>query len=453
MLATLISIAGIVITLLFVVGTHEAAHFFTARALGVKVLAFSIGFGKTIFSFTDKRGTQFALAWIPLGGFVRMLDSREDKVSATDFPRAYDQQPYYKKSLIILAGPACNLFCAFVLYWLVFVTGFVAVKPIIGPVQAQSIAATAGLQPEQQIISIDGQETKTWAMVLFRLIAHMGNEDTVNVTTRGMQSAKTTEHALNLAHWNLDGLNPDLFGSLGFQPYEPPIPLVIEVVLPNSPAALAGLKVKDKLVSYNNVKIADWNQLLTLLNTTPETTVPMVVSRNGKKVTVNITPTVTKHWFKPTTKHLGIAPYFIYPAKLLDKVQYGPLAALPQAGTQLFDFIRFNLLFFKKLVTGKLSLQSLGGPITIFDSAGQALNVGWLPFASFLAFLSIAIGVINLLPIPGLDGGQWLMQTIETCIRRPLPEKVTELLYRAGFFIIIFVLIQAIINDVLRLFH
>jgi regulator of sigma E protease len=364
MLATLISIAGILFTIFFVVGSHEAAHFYMARMVGVKVLTFSIGFGKRLFSYTDKRGTEYIFALIPLGGYVRMLDSTEDNVNPADLNQAYDKKSFWKKSLILLAGPSANLICAFFLYWLVFIIGFVAIKPIIGEITPHSLAADAGLTRGQQIVAVDNTPTRTWTSVLLRIMVHAGNQDHTTLTTQDFKSKKISEHTINLKAWNLDGLNPDPFASLGFAPYMP------------------------------------------------------------RKITNDV----------------------------LQTVKFGPIAAIPEAARQLSDFVHFNLIFFQKLVTGKISLQSLGGPISIFDSAGQALNIGFLPFISFLAFLSIAIGVINFLPIPGLDGGTWMVLAIEAIIRRPLPEKLNALLYRAGFAFILIIMLQAIINDLLRLF-
>lgn len=452
MLSILISIAGILITLLFVVGTHEAAHFLVARAVGVKVLTFSIGFGKKLFSYTDKRGTDYIFALIPLGGYVRMLDSTEENVAPHELSHAYDRKNFFQKSLIMLAGPASNLLCAFALYWLIFVVGFVTPKPIIGEITPGSLADQAGLKSQQEIISVDHTPTLTWTNVLFRLMSHYGDKDKVTIEVKNISNQQTHMLTLTVDHWKMDKLNPDPFLSLGFRPYEPPIPLIIGLIQPNSPAANAKLQIGDKLIAVNGKKLKDWITLITLITTQPHQTLSLTLQREGKILTVPLTLEATHPWFGKPKGRAGFGPMIVYPRPLLQTVKFSPIAAIPKATTELVDFIHFNLLFFQKLITGKLSLQSLGGPITIFDSAGEALNVGWLPFVSFLAFISIAIGVINLIPIPGLDGGQWMMLFIEWIIRRPLPDYITTFLYRAGFLTIVFILIQAIINDVLRLF-
>lgn len=360
MISTLISILAIIVTIFFVIGTHEWAHFITARLLGVNVLRFSIGFGKTLLRWQGKTGTEYVFALIPLGGYIKMLDEREAPVPTEKRHQAYNQQPYYKKFLIVFAGPAMNLLCALVLYWLIFMIGFTTIRPIIGDITPQSIVANAGIQTGQEIIAVDGEKTQTWNGVLFRLLAHVGDQDTAYLTT----NQKT--HALDLANWQMNELTPDPFTSLGFLPLIPAIPLKM-------------------------------------------------------------------------------------PPNLIQHIQYSPLAAIPEAWKQVKNLTYFNLLLFGKLVTGKISLQSLGGPITIYQSAGSALNASLLAFLGFLAFLSIAIGVINLLPLPGLDGGHLLIQTIEAIIQRPIPEKILFNVYRVGFAVLIFFMVQALVNDFLRL--
>lgn len=453
MLSMLISFASILITLLFVVGTHEAAHFLMARAVGVKVLTFSIGFGKKLFSYTDKRGTEYIFALIPLGGYVRMLDSTEEKVAPDELTNAYDKKNFFQKSLIMLAGPVSNLTCAFFLYWLIFVIGFVTPKPIIGEITQNSLADLAGLKPNQEFVAIDHTPTTSWTNVLFRLMGHYGDKDPIALQMKNKTNGKISEHTLSVDTWKMDKLSPDPFSSLGFTPYEPPIPLVIGVIQPDSPAARAHLRINDKLIAIDGKPLKNWIDVITLISTHPNQTLKFTLERQGKTLTVPITLAATRPWFSQPKGRIGFGPNFVYPNTLLQTVKLGPLEAIPRAGTELFDFIKFNLIFFGKLVTGKLSLQSLGGPITIFDSAGAALNIGLLPFISFLAFISIAIGVINLLPIPGLDGGQWMVLFIEWLIRRPLPDSMNSFLYRAGFIFIIFLLAQAVINDFLRLFH
>lgn len=452
MLHLLISIAGIILTILFVVGTHEAGHFIAARLAGVKVLTFSIGFGKKIFSCRDKSGTEYVFAWIPLGGYVRMLDESEGTVKPSELPLAYNNQPFYKKFIIVLAGPLTNFICAFLIYWLIFTLGVVTIKPVIGSIAPHSIAADAGLKPMQEITSIDQQQVKTWTNVLFKILAHTGSQDRMILDVKDFKNNETSTHTLHLDTWKMDNLNPDPLVSLGITPYEPPIKLEIGYIRPDSPAAKSGLKLGDKLIDINNQKIKDWIDIQTQIQSHPDQVLSFTIIRNNKKMTIPVTIGNQHDMLWRKTGLLGIGPEFKMPDEMLQRIQYNPLEAIPKAVSETYDFAKFNLLLFGKMITGKLSLKSIGGPITIFDTAGDSLNYGFLPFIGFLAFLSVSLGVINLFPIPGLDGGHLFLQLIEAITRQKIPEHMMSILFRLGFLFLMLVMIQALVNDVLRLF-
>lgn len=452
LMSLLISVLGIILTIFFVVGIHEAAHFAMARLLGVKVLRFSIGFGKALLTWHDRSGTEYVLAPIPLGGYVKLYGEEEDKDIPPDMRHlAYHRQPYYKKFLIVLAGPAINLISAFVLYWLIFTIGFTTIKPIIGKVDSHSIAEQAGLKSGQEIVSVDNEQTNGWTGILLRLIAHIGNQDqaTVGVTSENKQFST---HSLDLTDWKMDELKPDPFSSLGMTPYEPDIPLVVGVIQKRSPAEKAGIQIGDHLLALDKARITSWDQLINTVMKMPGQLTLLTIKRHDKTMIVPLTIGVKHTWTWKRLGFIGIGPDFEWPPAMLMKIQYAPLAAAGRAWQEMVDFTYFNLLLIGKLFIGKLSLYALGGPITIFESAGQALNSGYIAFLGFLAFISISIGIVNVLPIPGLDGGHLLIQTIEVIIRRPLPNIIIVNLYRLGFVFLLFVLFQALVNDMLRLY-
>ncbi|MBV9575821.1 MAG: RIP metalloprotease RseP [Gammaproteobacteria bacterium] len=452
MISLFISLIGILTTILFVVGTHESAHFLVARLLNIKILRFSIGFGKTLFHWHDKKGTEYVIALVPLGGYVKMLDEAEGDVPKEDLPFAFNRQPFYKKFLVVLAGPAMNLFCAFILYWMLFAIGFTTLKPLIGNVAPNSISAAAGIQSNQEIIAVDNEPTATWTSILFRLIAHIGNQDTVKIAVKNLSDNKITSHTLNLSQWHMDELSPDPLASIGITPYEPEIPLIIGMISPDSPAAHSSLKLGDKILALNNKPIKNWSEFMTIIINHPAETITLTIERQKKQIDLPITVGFQRNIFFQKSGYLGIAPTFNIPQKLLHKIQYNFFAAAPKALQEMVNFTYFNLVLFGKLFTGKLSLKSLGGPITIFESAGTALNYGFLSFIGFLAFLSISIGIINLLPIPGLDGGHLAIQIIESISQKTIPERVLVLLYHLGFIFIFLIIIQAVVNDILRLY-
>lgn len=451
MLSLLISVLGILLTIFFVIGTHEAAHFAAARLLGVKVLRFSIGFGKTLLRWQDKRGTEYVFALIPLGGYVKMLDEGEGNVAPADRPYAYNRQPFYKRFLIVAAGPLSNLLCAFLLYWIIFMTGFTTIKPIIGSVAPQSIAAQANLPANHEIISIDNKPVLTWSNVLFRLLSHVGNQDKLIMEVKNTRNGDTRTYELNLTGWRMNELTPDPLGSLGIIPYQPNIPLIIGKISKKSPASSVDLQLGDKILSIDHQPVTNWEEFIRFVMAHPGDNITLTIERDKQKIDISVTLSQKRTLTFQKYGYLGVSPEFHWPANFLQKVHFGPIDALPRAWQEMADLTYFNFLLFGKLITGKLSLQSLGGPIMIFESAGDALHSGWLAFIAFLAFLSIAIGIINILPIPGLDGGHLLIQLIELIIRRPLPESVVLNLYRLGLFLLVFVMIQAIINDILRM--
>lgn len=452
MIQSLIAILGMVLTILFVVGTHESAHFLAARMLGVKVLRFSIGFGKSLLHWRDKTGTEYVLALIPLGGYVKMLDENEGEVPKNQLHLAYNRQPFYKKFLIVLAGPMTNIFCALIIYWVIFMHGFITVKPMIGKVEAGSIAAAAGVKPDQQITGVDNDNTNTWTGIMLRLIAHAGDQDHVSIQTEEPVSRKSATHILNLANWKMDKLTPDPLSSLGIIPWSPDIPLVIGVIAANTPASTSTLQIGDRIIAINSIAMKNWEDVIKAINEHPDQTVKFYIKRKQQYLMLPVVIGYQRTLSLQKSGYLGIGPNYQLPKDILHKVQYGPISAGYHAWKEIVDFTYFNLLLFGKMITGKISMQSLGGPITIFETAGNALNSGMLAFAGFLAFLSIAIGVVNLLPIPGLDGGHMFIQIVEFIIRRPVPDQVLNVLFRLGFLLIFFVLIQAIINDVMRLY-
>lgn len=452
MLQLSLSIIGILITIFFVIGTHEAAHFIAARLLGVKVLRFSIGFGKSLWRYRDRKGTEYVLAVIPLGGYVKMLDEREEPVPKHELHRSYNQQPLYKKLLIVIAGPVMNLFCAFVLYWVIFIIGFTAFKPIVGSVSPRSIASESGLQPNQEILTIDHHETRTWTKVVFRLLAHAGDEDRVVIETKDIKTNAPHDYVFDLSNWHVHGLMPDPLGSLGITPYEPKVPLIIGQIADKSPAATSPLKIGDKILATDKKAVSNWDELVTTIVAQPSKKVIFTVLRNGKKLNLPVEVGEKRRSFYQKIGYLGIGPQFTIPDFMLHKVQYPPFQAVKPAYEEVENLSYFNLLLFGKLITGKLSLETLGGPITIFENAGESLNYGILAYLGFLAFLSVAIGIINLFPIPGLDGGHVFILLIEAIIRRPLPDVVVINLYRVGFLFLIFIFLQALVNDILRLY-
>lgn len=451
MLSFLIGLMGIILTIFLVVGIHELGHFLIARLCGIKVLKFSLGFGKKLFGWHDKTGTEYILGAIPLGGYVKMVDESEDNVAPEDLPFAYNRQSVYKRMAVIIAGPLSNFLFALLLYWIIFLIGFTTFKPLIGSIKPGSIAASAGLKPHHEIIEVDSYPTTSWNSILLKILLRIGDTDTLQMKIKNLKTNVAETKNLNLINWEMDELKPDPIESLGIIPFVPVLPPVIGSIQKNSPAENSGLQTGDKIVAIDNIPIKQWSDILIKITPSYDETLNFKIERAGKIINIPVTIGTDHDLFFNKWGFLGIAPHNMIDSALLRHTQYGPWNALVHAWYETKDYISLNFIIFGKMLSGKISIKSLGGPITIFGSAGTALNLGILPFLNFLAFLSIAIGAINILPIPGLDGGHLLFQSIELISRKPVSMRTQLLLLRLGLILLLLLIMQAIANDLMRL--
>lgn len=447
----LISILGFVLTLFIIISVHELGHFLMARALGIKVLCFSLGFGKKIISIKDKRQTEFILSMIPLGGYVKMLDEHEGPVDTKDLNRAYNRQSLLKRFAVIAAGPLMNFILAFVLYWVFFMVGFTSISPVIGKVTPHSIAEQAHLKPNQEIISLDNSKTLTWMSVIIHLLTNFGDNKDISIEVKNPHAQHTEHLKLNLADWKLNELNPDPLLSIGIIPFYPKITPVITEIHKNSPAKNSNLKVNDTILQIDSHKITDWPQVISIIQHSPAKTLLFTVNRDSKIISFPVEIARQKEFLHSAQGYLGIGTKVQWPPSQIRYNKYNMFTALPLAGNHTWDFIKLNILLLGKMVTGKVSVKSLGGPISIFDNAGTSLHMGFSTFISFLAFISIAIGVVNIVPIPGLDGGHILLLIMEGIRGKTLSVKLTNLLYRLGLIFLFLLLIQSLVNDLMRL--
>lgn len=440
----LISIIGAISAIFIVVVIHEFGHFITARWFGVKVLRFSIGFGRPIWSHVGKKsGTEFAIGWMPLGGYVKMLGDSDEDIQAHEKSLAYGNKAIWQRMLIVLAGPITNFILALIVLWVAFLMGVTQITPTIGKILPNSVAAKAGLVSNSEIVKIDNLNTPTWQHVTMALITRMGDKGEMTMTTRANNASALTLNHLNLAHWQVNPLKPNLFKSLGFYPYRPLIPPVIARVMPGSAAAKARLQKGDRIVSANGQPVRDWYELFMDIQKQGNKPISLIVQRGSQRLTVIVTP---------QKKRLGImsvAPQ--WPKGMVRKPHYNVLSAFVPAADQVWTLSYFNALVLWKIIIGKISFKTLGGPVSVFKMAGEASASGLLVYLGFIAFISLTLGFINILPIPMLDGGHFLFQIIELIIRRPIPLRVQAILMQIGLAILLIIMINATINDVLRL--
>ncbi|MGF1778182.1 sigma E protease regulator RseP [Vibrio nomapromontoriensis] len=444
--------ASFVIALGVLVAVHEFGHFWVARKCGVYVEKFSIGFGKAIWSKTANDGTEYSISMIPLGGYVKMLDSRVDEVSEADHKYAFDKKPLWKRTAIVGAGPAFNFIFAVFAYWLVFLIGVPAVKPVIGEVTPHSIAAQAGFEPGMQIKSVDGKQTLDWESVNLGLVSHIGdNQMTVTVSSSD-QIGTDKKLTFDLSGWNFNPETESAMGTLGFRPYSPSIKTTLANVSSDGAGAAAGILAGDKIIAIDGQAIQQWQQVVNAIQANPNTPVDVTVDRNGDDMTLSLMP--NSRTLKDGTKigFAGIAPEMeAWPEDYRFELQYGPIESVGRAFVKTGQIIELTVSMLKKLITGDVGLNNLSGPISIAKGAGATADYGLVYFLGFLALISVNLGIINLVPLPMLDGGHLLFFAIEAVIRRPVPEKIQEMGYRVGGAIIFSLMLIAIFNDFTRL--
>ncbi len=436
---------ALIVTLGVLVTFHELGHFVIARWSGVTVVRFSVGFGKPVWSRRDKHGTEFALGYIPLGGYVRMLDEHEPGAIAYDRQVgdvSYNQLAVWWRIAIAFGGPLANFLLAIIVYWILFVVGATSYAPMLGEVGAQSPLGRAGLVANEEVVAVDGAPTATWQDVNMALAARLGDTGSIEFTTQRPGSALRRISDVSISRWHTGVDEPDLFGSLGIKPA---LPAIIARVLPDSPAARAGFHAWDRVESVDGEPITGWNTWVDLIRSAPGRSLSVRVDRGGLLIDVSVVPEVRTADDGSESGYLGVGAH-------INEVRYGPFAAVPKSLAETWNKTLLTLNLLKKMLTGQVSIKNLSGPITIAKVAGDSARSGWRYFLSLLALLSISLGVLNLLPIPILDGGHIMFCTAEALIGKPVSERVQAVGTQIGLFMIASLMFLAIYNDISRLF-
>jgi regulator of sigma E protease len=433
------------------IAIHEFGHFWVARRLGVKVLVYSIGFGPTLLKWNGKDGVRYQLAAIPLGGYVKMADEREGDVEPHDLHRAFNRQSPRKRIAIVAAGPLINLAFAIVLFWLLFLPASEQLNTRIGYIKPQSVAAQTGLQQGDKIVAIDGKQTPTWESLNYALIERMGESGVLAVTTEHANQQKTFQLPIQQFLKN-NGETP--FEQLGFYPYRPNIAPVIGELSPNEAAISQGLKVGDKIVKIDQQPVQQWVDVTDIIRQSPEKVLAVTVLRQDKTVEIQLTPKAKKdavgHEFGFIGAGAKVQNYKI-PTEYTQTIQYSPLVALGKAVEKTWNLSKMTVDAIGKMFTGLIGLDNLSGPITIAKVAGQSADLGWQSFVSFMALMSVSLGVLNLLPIPVLDGGHLVYYFIEAIRGKPVSEQIQMIGLRIGMFMLATLMVFALFNDVMRL--
>jgi len=444
-------IVGTLVALGVLVTFHEFGHFWVARRCGVKVLRFSVGFGTPLLRWHDRQGTEFVVAAIPLGGYVKMLDEREGEVPADQLDQSFNRKTVGQRIAIVAAGPIANFMLAMAFFWVLAMMGSQQVRPVIGAVESGSLAAQAGLVAGQEIVSIDGEATTGWSNVNLQLVRRLGESGSLQVVVREPDSSAQASHQLVLKDWLKGADEPDPITSLGIRPWRPELPAVLAELDPKGPAQAAGLKTGDKLLAMNDQVIKDWQQVVDWVRVRPDARVVLRVERDGVPVEIPVT-LAARGEGKAATGYLGAGVKGVdWPPAMIREVSYGPLAAIGEGAKRTWTMSILTLDSLKKMLFGELSVKNLSGPITIAKVAGASAQSGVADFLNFLAYLSISLGVLNLLPIPVLDGGHLLFYLIEWARGRPLSDRVQGWGMQIGISLVVGVMLLALINDLGRL--
>lgn len=450
MISILWMIVSFIIALMVLVAIHEYGHFIVARWLGVKVLRFSIGFGRVLLSWRDKKSTQYAISAIPLGGYVKMLDEREGPVHEDQLPYAFNRQPLWKRVAIVLAGPLFNIFFAILAYWLMFCIGITQVVPVIGDVAPNSIAQRAGLQAQQEIVAIAGESVTSWTDVRLKILAELGRDSTLPITTQAVGTNHRHLHLLDLSGWRLDGSDIPVLGSIGIYPDYPDQPAIIGSVVPDTPAAKIGLQPGDKILQLNQKTVVSWEDFVHNIAKHPRKKVTIKLERGTQTLSYTVLLDERTEGQR-SIGYLGVQTVPTkWPAYLLRSLHYNPLVAIVPAIKTTWDIFILSWQMLGKMVVGNLSLKTVSGPIGIAQGAGYSASMGFSYFLNFLALISLSLAMVNLLPIPMLDGGHLLYFLIEAITRRPVSPRIQLVGMRVGITFLLAVMLLAFYNDLSR---
>lgn len=439
-------------TLAILVAIHEFGHFWVARRCGVKVLRFSIGFGTRLFNWHDRLGTEYSISAIPLGGYVKMLDEREGEVPAEELHRAFNRKPVLQRIAVVAAGPLANFLLAIVAYWFLYMAGESGYVPLIGEVEPDSVAAVAGLEAGQEIVAVDGGETPTWQALSFRLLDRIGDTGTIAFAVKYSDSDVIYESKVAIDQWLSDQEEPDLFAGLGLSLYIPPIPPVVGEVVADSPAAAAGMQTGDKVLRADGVDMPLWMDWVDYVRPRAGQPIEVEFQREGETLRAVIVPETATDEKGAEIGRVGLAvatPQM--PPDMVRQYTRGPVESLGAAVGRTWELSVFTLKSIKKMLQGLISPKNLSGPITIAKVATASAKSGLESYISFLALLSVSLAVLNLLPIPVLDGGHLLFYTIELLAGRPVPEKIQAVGYQLGLFMVLGIMLLALYNDFTRL--
>jgi len=451
MLDTLQTVLIAVATFSIVVAVHEYGHFWVARRSGVKVLRFSIGFGRPLIRWRGRDDVEYVVAMLPLGGYVRMADEREGDVADEDLQRAYNRQPVARRMAIAAAGPAANFLLAVVVLWMLFLRGEVGIVPLIDQVATGSLADRAGLVSGQEMLSIDDKPTPTVAALNFALLERLGDSGTLRLSASspGLEAIYRSE--VPIERWLAGEEQPNLLAALGITIQTPPVLPLVGALTEGSAAVAAGFEVGDLILQADGQAMPLWMDWVLYVRERPEKPIDVLVKRDGTNQLIKVVPAervIDKQRFGSVGMTVSLPEM---PEAQQRRFERGPLTALWASIQRTGDLIGFTFKSMGRMLQGLISPANLSGPIAIAQVAASTAEAGWVSWLGFVALLSVSLGALNLLPIPVLDGGHLVFYSVEALMGKPLPERVQMAGVQIGLVLVMSIMVFALYNDLSKL--
>ena len=445
-------IAAAILLLGPLIAIHEFGHYIVARKLGVKVLVYSIGFGPTLIKWTSKKsGIQYQLSALPLGGYVKMLDEREGNVAEEDLPKAFNRQHPWKRIAIVAAGPLINLVLAVVLFWILFLPAQEQLNTRVGKIIPDTPGATVHMQQGDKIVAIDGTKVETWEKLSYALVDRVG--ETGNINIQAERSGETKTFQLPIQNFLKDQSQSPL-EELGFLPYRPQVPAVVFKLTADGAAIRQGMQEGDRILAINGTSMKDWYDVVQVVQASPEKLLKIEVLRDKHVVQLEVMPQGKRDNMGNVTGMLGVQGdpgKITIPAEYKQTIHYNPAEALVMAFDKTAQLSSMIVNSIVKMIRGMIGLDNLSGPITIAKVAGQSAEMGWETFISFMALMSVSLGILNLLPIPMLDGGHLVYYFIELIRGKPVSEQIQLVGFKIGMVLLGSMMLLALFNDFMRL--
>ena len=452
-MSVLHSVLSFIVALGVLIVVHEYGHYLAARLCNVKVLRFSVGFGRSLYTRrVGPDGTEWTVAAIPFGGYVKMLDEREAPVEAKELHRAFNRQSVWRRLVIVSAGPVFNFLFAIAVYAGLYMHGMPEARPVLAQPAAGTLAQAADFAAGDTVRLIEGEPIATWQDLRWRVLQGALQKEALRIEVAGARG-DISMHVLDLRDYPSEEVESDTLERIGLRLYRPPLEPVLGRVVQGGAAERAGLLAGDRVTQAGGAPVRDWDGLVQAVRAHPGSVLPLAVERDGARLRVDVLPdAVSENGAR--IGRIGAAPRI--PAaeseRIVVRVSYGPLDSLAKAVTKTWDISVFSLKMLGKMLLGEVSWKHLSGPVTIADYAGQSAQMGWLAYATFLALISISLGVLNLLPIPLLDGGHLMYYLVEIIKGSPVSERAMELGQRVGLALLLVIMAFAFYNDLNRLF-